>query len=99
MQRTVPGYVDVLGAATNTATVTVNNTRASRKGDYYRDEIATPNTSSAVWQALTNIAVLASGMNDMVTNSIGYAFVPKTPEVFTNDYDGNLIRDGRWTNT
>lgn len=33
--RTVPGYVNVLGTATNAATVTVNNQPTARKADYY----------------------------------------------------------------
>ena len=32
------------------------------------------------------------------TTDAGYVFVPQTPEVFAHDLDGNLIRDGRWTN-
>src|SRR5207249_1372124 len=35
-RRTVPGYVNVLGAATNTATVTVNLQSTSRKSNYFR---------------------------------------------------------------
>jgi RHS repeat-associated protein len=95
--RTVPGYVDVLGTATNAATVTVNGVRASRKNDYYRAEVGVPN-SGPVWPTLTNTAALASGTNDYVTNWTGNVFVPATPESFTHDLDGNLTSDGRWTN-
>jgi hypothetical protein len=38
-QRTVPGYVDVFGTATNTSTVTVNQQSTYRHGDYYRAEL------------------------------------------------------------
>ncbi len=96
--RTVPGWVDVLGTATNTSTVTVNNTAASRKGDYYRAEVSAPN-SGAVWPSITNVAVLASGTNDYVTNWTGNVFVPKTPEAFGYDLDGNMTSDGRWLMT
>jgi len=34
--RGVPGYVDIQGSATNTATVTVNNQPTYRHGDYFR---------------------------------------------------------------
>src|ERR1051325_3211932 len=34
-QRTVPGWVDIIGTATNASTVTVNSKATSRKGDYY----------------------------------------------------------------
>ncbi len=48
---------------------------------------------------MTNTAVLASGTNDYVTNSMGYRFVPKTPEIFLHDEDGNMTNDGRWSLT
>jgi YD repeat-containing protein len=35
-QRTVPGLVDIIGAAASNATVTVNQVVAGRKGDYFR---------------------------------------------------------------
>ncbi len=44
--RTVPGYLDVLGAATNGATVTVNHAPTSRKGSYYRGEVPVGNSAS-----------------------------------------------------
>jgi hypothetical protein len=99
-QRTVPGYVNVLGAATNTATVTVNNQPTSRKGEYYRAESAVNNEAEPIWLALTNVGVLANGTNwDWVTNCVGNLFVPHNPEVFTYDADGNLTSDGHWVYT
>ena len=38
--RTVPGYVNIVGEATNTATVTVNDLPAERQGSYFRVELA-----------------------------------------------------------
>ncbi len=96
--RSVPGYLDILGSATNTATVTVNTRPSSRKNDYYRVEVPVLN-SSALWQPITNMAVLASGTNDYVTNWTGNAFVPATPELFGYDADGNMTNDGRWSLT
>ena len=97
-QRTVPGAVDVIGTATNTATVTVNGTPSYRRGDYFRNEYAVDNSSSAVYQTLTNLAVQNQVSSDVVDSSVGKAFVPQTPELFTYDLDGNLKTDGRWTN-
>jgi RHS repeat-associated protein len=96
-QRTVPDYLDIIGTATNTAIVTVNSGNTSRKNDYYRAELSVANSSSAVWQSITNTAVLASGTNDYVTNSIGNQFLPKSTETFGYDADGNQTNDGRWT--
>ena len=98
-QRTVPGYVDIIGSATNAATVTVNHVATSRKGDYYRGEVPMANSAAAAYPSITNMAVMAAGTNDYVTNAVGNLFVPKTPEVFGYDLDGNMTNDGRWAMT
>ncbi len=64
---------------------------ADRKGEFYRKELTVANTSTSVWQSVTN-----SATNE--TSVIGNLFVPKTPEAFTYDDDGNLTSDGHWTN-
>ena len=98
-QRTVPGYLDIIGSATNAATVTVNRAATSRKGDYYRGEVPVANSAAAAWPSITNVAVMPAGTNDYVTNAIGNQFVPKTPEAFGYDLDGNMTNDGRWAMT
>jgi RHS repeat-associated protein len=96
--RTVPSAVEILGSATNQSIVTVNSLPAHRKSDYYRREITVDNRSSAVYQSITNVAVLNQGTNaDIVTNITGNIFIPQTPEIFQYDLDGNLTNDGRWT--
>jgi RHS repeat-associated protein len=98
--RTVPGGVDILGEATNAATVTVNNQTTYRHGTFYRDQLALNNATGPVWQPVTNLAVLNQGTNaDIIATNIGNVFLPQTPEQFTYDADGNLTSDGRWTNT
>ena len=97
---TVPGAVDVMGSATNTATVTVNDQATYRKGNYFRSQLALTNSTGALWQAATNLAVLNVGTNYILeTNITGNVFLPQTPESFTYDADGNLTQDGRWTYT
>jgi RHS repeat-associated protein len=99
-QRTVPGYANIVGSANSSATVTVNNTPTVRKGEYFRGELMVANVTGPAWQALTNLAVLNNGANpDIVSNVTGNVFVPKTPEPFGYDADGNLTSDGRWTYT
>jgi RHS repeat-associated protein len=94
--RTVPGAVDIIGAATATATnVNVNNQMAYRRGEYYWKELSITNTSAAQWQAVTNRAV-QSGTTNLVTGNV---FLPQTPESFGYDADGNLTNDGRWSYT
>ena len=100
--RTVAGYVEVLGSANSNATVTVNNESTYRKGEYFRKELPVSNSSAAGWQGITNVAVLAgAGTNDtdIVTTKTGNVLVPQTPEAFTYDADGNLTQDGKWTYT
>ncbi len=100
--RTVGGYVEVLGSANSSATVTVNNESTYRKGPYFRKEVSVDNSSAAVWPGITNVAVLAgAGTNgaDIVATKTGNVLVPQTPETFTYDADGNTTSDGRFTYT
>ncbi len=92
--RTVPGAVDILGAAYALSTVTVNDEAAYRKGEYFWKEVALDNASAPVWNSLTTKAVY-----DGETNTVtGNVFLPPATETFTYDADGNLTSDGRWTN-
>jgi len=105
--REVPGFVNVLGTATNTATVSLWSqdnltlyTPTTRQGDYFRGEMLFNNNTGALWLTITNVAVLSNYTGaDIVTNTIGKLFVPKTAEVFGYDADGNLTNDGRWVYT
>jgi RHS repeat-associated protein len=54
--------------------------------------LATNNGSAAIYPSVTNQAVLSGATNI----TIGSVFLPKTPEVFSYDVDGNLTNDGRW---
>jgi RHS repeat-associated protein len=93
--RTVPGAADILGIAHAAATVTVNNSATYRRGEYYDLALSINNASAAIWQSVTNLASLG-GTNNTVTGNV---FLPKTPEVFAFDADGNLTQDGRWDMT
>jgi RHS repeat-associated protein len=103
--RTVPGYINVLGSANTNATVSIwgsdgSYSATSRKGTYYRGELSVDNSANALWLTITNVAVLTNGGSpDIVTNTIGNAFLPQTAESFLYDLDGNLTVDGRWTNS
>ena len=91
--RDVPSYLNVIGAASATATnVNVNNTMAYRRGEYYQAELNPNNTSAAVWQSVTN-RVVQNGTTNSVTGNL---FLPKHAETFSYDADGNLTNDGRW---
>jgi RHS repeat-associated protein len=108
-QRTVPGVADFAGIATSNANVTlqvgtkpagIRNT--TRDGTLFYKGIALTNTTVAVY---TNINIVGVATNsgpsgeDTVTIASGKVFLPKTPEAFTYDADGNLTSDGRWNYT
>jgi RHS repeat-associated protein len=102
--REIPGFAGVSGSAHSNATVTLwgDNGAAvatSRKGGYYFGELPVDNSSLPVWLTITNIAVLNTATNDIITNSIGSTLIPKTREAFWHDPDGNLTNDGRWVYT
>jgi len=88
--RDIPAYVDIMGASILTNTVTVNGQTAYRNQEYYRQQLAANNGTSALW---TNITV-AGGQT--VTGNV---YVPKEPESFSYDLDGNLLSDGSWAYT
>jgi len=92
-QRTVPGNIPVLGAAAADATVTVNGQTAPRQGETYYTNVPFDNTTRPFW-AQIDIAATRAGATAVATR---YTWLPKNPEVFTHDADGNLAVDGRWT--
>ncbi len=98
--KTFPGSVIILGEATNAASVSVNTNPTHRKRRYFRAELAVENSANPVWLGITNVAVLPVGSGQYVVSNItGQVFVPKTPESFSYDADGNLTSDGRWNYT
>jgi RHS repeat-associated protein len=79
----------VVGVGFATNGVSVNGQAAYRKGEYFWKEVATDNSGAAQW---LNISATATNQ----TTVSGNAWVPKTPENFGYDADGNLTSDGRW---
>jgi RHS repeat-associated protein len=102
-QRAVPGFADITGSAHSQAVVTVNNQPVTRQeGGYFHKALAVTNAASAAYQIVAVVGVrpnAGSNGNDVVTTETGAVFVAQTPEAFTYDADGNLLTDGRWTNT
>ncbi len=91
--RAVPGGLDVVGLAPVAATITVNSSTVDyRRGEYFQKLLSPVNTSVSVWQS---VAVATSG----VGSTSGNVYVPKTPENFSYDLDGNQTVDGRWNHT
>jgi len=93
--RTVLGTVDLIGIASALSEVEVNEESTYRYGEYYQAALSEDNSSTAVYPEFEVIAELDSVFS---TNS-GNIFIPKTPQVFSYDADGNLTNDGRWSFT
>ncbi|MCL5096851.1 MAG: RHS repeat-associated core domain-containing protein, partial [Candidatus Omnitrophica bacterium] len=90
--RTVPNAVDILGTADAGATVTVNSQATYRKGTYYHKALTLDNSAKAIFPVI-KVGTVYGGNS---SNVYGKVFLPKTPEVYTHDLDGNLTSDGRW---
>jgi RHS repeat-associated protein len=104
ISRQVPGAVDVLGAASPTAQVTINNLAPDyvQQGGYFYKDLSVTNTAGPVEQSVDVLAFkggAGAGGADVVSETQGNVYVPQTPESFTYDLDGNLTQDGRWTYT
>jgi len=103
--RDVPCYINILGSANSSATVSLWTdqgywAQTERKGDYFRGELAVNNSTGALWLTITNVAALANATDpDLVTNTVGNKLLAKTSEAFSFDLDGNQLSDGLWTNS
>lgn len=94
-QREVPGAADIIGIAYPYAPVTVNGQATYRRGEYYHKEFAIDNSSAPVWQSITNQASYPPVATDIMTGNL---LLPKTPQTFWYDSDGNTLSDFVWTN-
>ena len=110
-QRLVPGIIPVTGQASADSTVSVwlkNHganaaavTRPTRDGEYFKAAIPVNNSTASVTEALEITAVKFNTTldKDVVKTINGSYTVPKTPQVFTYDDDGNMLSDGVWSHT
>jgi RHS repeat-associated protein len=106
-QRTVPGVIDVSGAADSMATVTVavnNGTQqaTTRQGEAFYKQVTVNNASAAQNASLKITGVknlVGPNQEDAVTEITKNAFVAQAPETFAHDLDGNLTIDARWNYT
>ncbi|OGV33631.1 MAG: hypothetical protein A2020_11095 [Lentisphaerae bacterium GWF2_45_14] len=103
-QRTVPGRVNISGSADASAKVTIKQasagyTKPLRYGNYFNSFFTLDNSTNAVTDSFDIYAVKFDGTKDKVAKQSLDIFVPKTPEQFTYDNDGNLLTDGRFTYT
>ena len=103
-QRTVPGIIDAFGAADAAATVTVALNGGApqptaRQGELFFKQFTVDNSAVAQRPSLKITGVknlVGPGGEDALTEITKTPYLPKTPEVFTYDADGNLTDDARW---
>jgi hypothetical protein len=83
-----------LGISKGRATVTVDgyDNGLYRRGECFRTEVPVASDSLAVWQ---NVAVTLNLRQEHSAEARNLS-VPKTPELFSYDADGDLLTDGRW---
>jgi RHS repeat-associated protein len=105
LERTVPGTIDVLGAADSGATVTVavnsgTPQPTTRQGEAFYKQLSVNNASAPQNASLKITGVknlVGPNGEDAVTEITKAAFVAQPPEAFTHDLDGNLTLDARWS--
>jgi RHS repeat-associated protein len=98
--RSVPGAIDIVGAADADSKVTVNNKSVTRRGDHYFTTLNVDNSSGPLSQAIDVVAIkhnAGPSGEDAVDTRSGAVLLPKTPELPVYDLDGNLTQDGLWT--
>lgn len=84
--------IGVLRGASVWPTVTVNGVAVYRFVDYYQKLVGWTNTSTARFEDV-EIDI------DPGDDELRKVFIPKTPEAYAYDADGNLTQDGRWNYT
>ncbi|MFZ2656413.1 MAG: RHS repeat-associated core domain-containing protein [Victivallales bacterium] len=105
-QRTIPGSVEVSGEADPAADIAIQRISmgnveaafakdATRTGKYFSKVYALDNSQEPVSEKFKIYAVNAAGT--LVASEQADVFLPKTPNVYSYDPDGNLTSDGRFT--
>lgn len=106
-QRTVPGTIDIAGQANLNAQVTIQrmplgDTAAAfakltgRTNKYFSKDFTFDNSSNPVSEDFRIFAVETTLGKDTVSNQTVNVFLPKTPEIYKYDPDGNLLQTGRF---
>jgi len=85
-------YKDILGAALNDSSVSINGGSADRKTEYFHREIAVTNASGPCWTPVT--ASVTSASSNWSTS--GGLVLPGQSQALSYDTSGNLTFDGIW---
>ncbi len=99
--RTVPGTVDLMGFAPAANTVTFATPPGGtpmaadfRSGDFFQKALSWSNSAAARFEGVD-----ISTDGQLGPEETRWVFLPKTPEWFSHDLDGNLLTDGKWIYT
>ncbi len=104
LRRSIPGVIDVTGAAAADATVTISAGKdfpqpVARQGEAFHRQVSVENAMRAVTVDVRVSAVknaVGPAGQDVVSEVQREVLVPKSPEAFGHDADGNLTDDARW---
>jgi RHS repeat-associated protein len=91
-QRDVPGLLHIAGAAPAAAVVMANGRSTDRHESFFHAALPVSPAAGSVDQDVNVEAALANDRR----SAQGRLFLPRSPEVFVHDADGNLMADGRW---
>ena len=100
--RKVPRFLDILGEANDSATVTVNGDPALRTflpggSDYFYQPLAYGSDGLAEYERFRISAEDSDGSGGLLAYDQDSAdYLPPAQEAFAYDVDGNLLSDGRW---
>ena len=105
-ERTIPNKLSITGSAAADAKVRIQQvslgdeaiTSPNRNGKYFDKEYTFENSTSAITDTFKVFATrFDQGENkDVVDEESLNVFVPKTPELYTYDDDGNMTGDGQF---
>jgi len=96
--RGSPGSVDIMGyapmASYPVSITTGGNTVPAdfRLLEYYQKKVSWTNSAAARFEQV----LVESDPTHAGSEKELWVFLPKDPEAFTHDVDGNLLQDGRW---
>jgi len=108
-QRTVPGSVEITGEADPLAKIAIQQEslgqtgifKPGRIGKYFYKSFTLDNSANFAEDTFNIFAVKydPAQQKDIIAKEIRKLFVPKTPELYTYDLDGNLLSDGKFNYT
>jgi len=100
--RQIPAAIDVYGEAVADATITVNAQPTARQGRAFYKALPVDNSMTDFTEEVKVSGVKSNAGptgEDVIATSFRHFYLPKTPQQFSYDDNGNLIDDSQWIYT